>query len=228
MCKARCSVVIPVFNGGKYLRDAIAGVLSQDVYALEIIIVDDGSTDDTAKIATGFGGSIRYHYQANKGAGAARNQGVAMTRGDFIAFLDADDLWTENKLKQQCAAFAADSDLDMVFGHIQQFYSPELTVEERAGIGMPVEIMPGYHAGAMLVRREAFHRVGFFNPALRIGEFIDWYTRAMEKKLKNIMLPEVVMKRRIHRTNLGVSCRRQRVGYIHALKAALDRRRSEH
>lgn len=220
------SVIIPVFNGEKYLGEAIESVLAQTGFALEVIIVDDGSADNTAKVAEEFGTSIRYHHQANAGAGAARNQGVAMARGCFFAFLDADDLWTDGKLARQWVAFEKDSDLDMVFGYIQQFYSPGLTQEERSKIDIPVEIIPGNHVGTMLIRKESFLHVGLFKPNLRIGEFIDWYARAEELRLNKVMLPDILMKRRIHESNLGRSQREQRAGYVHALKAALDRRRS--
>jgi glycosyltransferase involved in cell wall biosynthesis len=220
------SVIIPVYNGGRYLGEAIESVLSQTGFPLEIIVVDDGSTDDTASIAQNFGASIRYHYQINGGAGAARNQGVVLARGNFLAFLDADDLWMVDKLKRQWAAFEADHDLELAFGHIQQFYSPELTREEKDRLSIPVEIMPGNHAGTMLIKKETFLRVGLFKPDLRVGEFIDWYARATELNIKSIMLTDVVMKRRIHKTNMGILHRDQRSGYVHALKAALDRRRS--
>lgn len=226
MCKTLFSVIIPVFNGEKYLSDAIESVLSQGDYPLEVLVVDDGSTDGTAKIAKSFGSSIRYHYQMNGGVGAARNQGVFMAQGNFLAFLDADDLWMEEKLERQWAAFKADPELDLAFGYIQQFYSPELTQEEKDRLSIPIETMPGHHAGTMLIKKEAFLRVGLFKPALRIGEFIDWYARVTELNLKRVMLPDVIMKRRIHQANLGRLQRDQRSGYVHALKAALDRRRA--
>jgi glycosyltransferase involved in cell wall biosynthesis len=222
--KPLISVIIPVFNGDKYLGEAIESVLSQTDFELEVIIINDGSTDDTAKVAESFGTSVRYSYQMNAGPGAARNLGIALALGDFFAFIDADDLWTPDKMKQQWMAFEADPYLDMAFGHIQQFYSPELTQAEKDRINIPVEIMPGHHAGTMLIKKESFLRVGLFKK--EFGEFIDWYARATELNLKGIMLPDVLVKRRIHRTNLGISQRDQRSGYVHVLKAALDRRRA--
>jgi glycosyltransferase involved in cell wall biosynthesis len=218
------SVIIPVYNGDKYLAEAIESVLAQNGFRLDVIVVDDGSTDNTARVAESFGSSVRYCYQINAGPGAARNKGIALALGDFISFLDADDLWTPDKMKQQWMAFEADPYLDMAFGHIQQFYSPELTQSEKDQINIPVEIMPGHHAGTMLIKKAAFLRVGLFKNELRIGEFVDWYARAMELNLKSIMLPDILMKRRIHMTNLGIFQRDQRSGYVHALKAALDRR----
>jgi glycosyltransferase involved in cell wall biosynthesis len=224
--KPLVSVIIPVFNTEKYLGEAIQSVLSQSYKPLEIIIVDDGSTDNTAKIVESFGSLVRYHYQKNSGPGAARNQGIKMANGDFFAFLDADDLWMADKMKLQWMAFEEDPRLDMAFGHIQQFHTPELPQSQKDRTRIPVEIMPGHHAGSMLIKKEAFLRTGLFKEELRVGEFIDWYARATELNLKSIMLPDVLMKRRIHGTNLGIYQHDQRTGYVHVLKAALDRRRA--
>jgi glycosyltransferase involved in cell wall biosynthesis len=221
------SVIIPVFNGDKYLGEAIESILSQNDFRLEVIVVDDGSTDNTAKIVESFDSSVRYYYQMNAGPAAARNHGIKLTQGDFFAFLDADDLWTADKIKLQWNAFKEHPDLDMAFCHVQQFFSPDLAQSEKDRIDIPVEIMPGYHVGTMLIRRNSFFRVGLFREELRIGDTIDWYARSTELKLNSIMLPDILMKRRIHKTNLGISQRDQRIGYIHALKSALDRRRNK-
>ena len=221
------SVIIPVFNGDKYLGEAIESILSQNDFRLEVIVVDDGSTDDTAKVVESFGSSVRYYYQMNAGPAAARNHGITLTQGDFFAFLDADDLWTKEKTKRQWMEFEAKPELDMAFSHIENFYSPELTQTEKDRINIPVVIMPGRHAGTMLIKKASFLRVGLFKNELRIGEFIDWYARAMELNLNSIMLPDILVKRRIHTTNLGISRRDQRSGYVHALKSALDRRRAK-
>ena len=219
------SVVIPVYNGERHLGEAIASVLAQAVPVHEILVIDDGSTDGSAAVAEHVGAPVRCHRQVNAGAAAARNSGVALAAGEFLAFLDADDLWLEDKLPRQLAAFAEDPELDMVFGHVLQFYSPELTEDERHRLRIPLAVMPAYHPGAMLIRRDAFLRVGFCKPELRIGDFVDWHARAVELPLKSRLLPDIVMKRRLHRANLGLVARDQRAGYIHALKAALDRRR---
>jgi glycosyltransferase involved in cell wall biosynthesis len=220
------SVIIPVYNGDKYLSEAIKSVLSQTDFELEVIVVDDGSTDDTARIAKSFGTSVRYSYQMNAGPGAARNYGITLAQGEYFSFLDADDLWAAEKTKRQWLEFEARPELDMAFSHIENFYSPELTQTEKDRINIPVEVMPGHHAGTMLIKKAAFLAVGLFKNELRIGEFIDWYARAVELNLNSIMLPEVLVKRRMHKTNLGISHRDQRSGYVHVLKAALDRRRA--
>ena len=221
------SVVIPVYNCERYLAEAIESVLAQTHPPEDIIVIDDGSTDGSAKVVARFSPKVQYHWQSNAGAGAARNRGVAVARGNFLAFLDADDLWAEDKLARQCVAFASDPTLDIVFGHIQQFYSPELGEEIKQRLKIPVEVIRGLHAGAMLIKREAFLRVGFFKTDLQLAEFVDWYARATELGLKSFMLPEVVMKRRIHQTNQGTRYRESRGDYLRVLKASLDRRRKQ-
>lgn len=219
------SVIVPVYNAELYLVESIESVMGQSYQPREIILVDDGSTDNSAKIARGFGNLVQYHYQPNQGAGAARNAGVKLAQGDFLAFVDADDLWLDDKLALQMQAFDDHPDLEMVFGHVQQFISPELGDEIRRQIKIPAEVVPGKHAGAMLVRRESFFRVGLFATVWTFGEFIDWYARAEELGLRGRMLPEVVMKRRLHKGSQGTYNRQYQRDYVHVLKASLDRRR---
>jgi len=220
------TVILPIYNGEKYLSEAIESILMQTHRPQEIIIIDDGSIDNTAAVAESFGDAVQYHYQSNQGAGAARNNGAKLARGEFLAFLDADDLWMKDKLARQMQAFDEDPVLDMVFGHVQQFHSPELSDTVKQQIKIPVEIVPGQHVGAMLIKRESFQKVGLFRTDWEIGEFIDWYARAEELGLKSHMLPEVVMKRRLHKASQGTYKRQHQKEYVRVLKAALDRRRT--
>lgn len=222
---ALISVVIPVYNRERYLGEAVESVLCQSYKPIEIIVVDDGSTDGCPEVLKDFAADVRYVSQPHGGAGVARNRGVALSQGSFISFLDSDDIWGKDKLLLQMNAIDKDSGLDMVFGHIQQFHSPELDEETKAKIYCPSGKMPGYVAGTMLIRRESFEKVGSFAVEWKTGEFIDWYSRAVERGLKSVMLPEVVMRRRLHTTNMGVSERDARIDYVRILKASLNRRR---
>jgi hypothetical protein len=152
---------------------------------------------------------------------------VALVTGDLLAFLDADDLWTPDKLAWQCAAFEADSSLDLVFGHAQQFISPELHEAARARIHCPEGSAPGFLAGAMLVKRAVFTRAGLFETHWELGEFLAWYARVREIGAHEQMLDRVVLRRRLHETNQGQTKRRHYSDYARILKAALDRRRLE-
>lgn len=223
--KKLISVIIPVYNAEAYLAAAIDSVLAQAYEPLEIILVDDGSTDNSAGVARQFGDKVRYHFQATGNAAAARNAGVKMSEGVLLTFLDADDRWTENKLCRQLETLEGDPDLDMVIGHVRQFHSPELPEEIKQHIGMTADVMPGKHVGAMMIRRESFFKVGYFATDWKLGEFLDWYARAAESGLKRVMLPDIVMERRLHKTSQGTYNRQHRVDYLHILKASLDRRR---
>ena len=221
------SVIIPVYNAEQYLAQAIQSVLTQTLRPDEIIVIDDGSTDDSGVIARGFGPQVRYERQQQSGAGAARNRGVALAQGQFLAFLDADDLWCEDKLEKQMAMLDKDPELEMIFGHVQQFHSPELTEADRETKPLLSESIPGYVPGTMLVQRDAFWQVGEFETGWQVGEFIDWYLKAVEQGLNSTLLPDVVMRRRVHQTNLGIRKKAFQTDYVRIIKASLDRRRQQ-
>ena len=222
----KISVIIPVYNGERYLAEAIESALAQSRKPLEIIVVDDGSIDGTAKVAKSFG-SVHYKHQKQGGAGAARNFGLDLAQGDYFAFLDADDIWLPEKLSLQFEAFCTEPRPDIVFGHVEQFISPELYMELKDKVWCPEQPMPGTVPSAMMAEREAFLRVGTFDTTLEIGEFTDWYLRAHEAHLRLAMIPEVVARRRIHEQNQGVRRKDQRPDYLAAIKASLDRRRKD-
>lgn len=219
------SVIIPVYNCEQYLAEAIESVLSQTYQPIEIIVIDDGSTDGTAKVAKHFAPLIRYYFQPNGGSGAARNRGIELAQGEFFAFLDADDFWVEDKLMHQMAAFNNNPELHIVLGQVKQFHSPELDENFKAKIYCPAELMPGTIPSALLLKREAFFHVGRFEVNWQVAEFGSWYMRATELGMNMLILPELVTLRRLHATNKGVSQRQEVTEYVQILKASLDRRR---
>jgi len=227
MHRPTISVIIPVYNGERYLSEAIESTLSQTFLPIEVIVVDDGSTDSSAKVAKRFGKSVQYVFQSNNGTGVARNQGINLATGDFFAFIDQDDLWVEDKLDRQMSVFTAYPEAEMVFGHVQQFHSPELKEHIKQKIYCPARLMPGYSPSAMLIKRSAFFRVGLFETRWKIGEWANWYVRAMELGLKKIMLPDLVTLRRLHERNKGFYQSKEVNEYAKILKASLDRRRKK-
>jgi len=220
------SVIVPVFDDAAYVGQAIESVLGQTLRPLEILVVDDGSTDGSAEVAEACGAEVRVVRRPHAGAGAARNHGVAISRGSRLAFLDADDLWLPEKLELQEAALAADPVLEMVFAHLEHFHSPDLSPELAQKFPCPPRSMPCTTAVAMLVRREAFLRVGGFDESGGLGEVIDWYARARALALPETTLPESLVRRRIHSANTGVRRAADKTQYARIAKAALDRRRA--
>jgi glycosyltransferase involved in cell wall biosynthesis len=217
------SVIIPVYNGEPFLGEAIESVLAQTYHPIEVIVVDDGSTDGSAQVVLGFE-SVRYDLQSHQGAAAARNRGVGLAKGEFIAFLDADDVWLKEKLTLQIAAFDVDSQTDLVFGHVKEFRSlgASHVLQEVEEVGPAV---PGLILTTLVVRYDTFQRVGSFLPRWRTADFLDWYVRSQELGLKTKMLPQVVARRRVHGSNLSIREREElRSEYVSVLKLALDRR----
>jgi glycosyltransferase involved in cell wall biosynthesis len=220
---ALVSVVIPFRDRERYLAEAVESVLAQTHRPLEVILVDDGSTDRSATVATRFVPPARYVRQSPAGAGAARNAGIVLARGDFIAFCDSDDRWEPRKLASQLEAFAADPGLAACFTLVQEFVSPELDPAELR-LRPLRDAAAGIIPSAALLRREALERVGPFSVELRL-EWPEWYARLKDAGLRTVVVEEALVHRRLHATNLGID-RDAQGDYLRALKASLDRRRS--
>lgn len=223
--RATISVIIPAYNAEHYLGEALESVFAQTLAPAEILVVDDGSTDGTTAIAQQFSPEVILIPQENQGAGGARNLGVERASGEYIAFLDADDLWTDIKLERQLSILVQQSQTEMVFGHVTQFISPDIDEQLKATIACPDHPFAGYIPGTLFLRRETFLKVGFFETQWKVGEFIDWYAKAIECGLSGTMMPEIVMKRRLHGSNQTIRERDAQRDYVKILKASLDRRR---
>ena len=195
------SVIIPVFNGEKYIDAAIESVLMQDYCNKEIIIIDDGSTDNTASIVKKY--PVRYCYQENKGAGAARNTGVRNAFGTHFAFLDHDDLWMPSKLTVQMQLWQTSCDDPLIFGMVEQFICSQLSPEEKNKIVLKEPILPGYAAGTIFLSKKRFYEAGFFSEEKNVGEFIAWYACAGFISAPKILASEIILKRRLHTTNMS-------------------------
>ncbi len=221
------SVIIPVYNGANYLAEAIASVRTQTLTPLELIVVDDGSTDASAALAQAAGAQV--HCQSRQGTAGAVNAGVALARGEWLAILDADDRWLPDKLALQWAAVQATpaARRTLFFTQIRQFASPELPlaqVQRLAGVG---QVLPGTAETTLLVHREAFAApgAGGYQTHWRVGEFIDWYARARDKGWQVRILPEVLAERRLHAANLARHQRDGQQDLLRILHAKLQRAR---
>lgn len=219
------SVVVPVFNGARHLGACVQSVLAQTIPPGAVIVVDDGSDDATSDVARAFGAAVHYIRQPHTGAASARNTGQRAVETECIAFLDGDDIWERDKIESQLAVLARDDRPVMCFGHVQQFVSPELCESERAALKFDPAPLPGWHVSALLMRNRDFTRAGPFDETLAVGEFAEWFARACDSGIAPILLPQVVVHRRLHRDNLGRHTADRRGDYARALKKVLDRRR---
>lgn len=219
------SVVIPVRDGERYLAEAIASVLRQRPAPAEVLVVDDGSTDGSAAVAASFGDVVRCLPQPPRGIAAARNRGVAEARGTHLAFLDADDLWDDDRIAPQLALLEGPPEADLVGGLVEQFLSPDLPPDAAARLRCPPGREPALLPGTVLVRLDRFREVGPFDESLATGEFVEWMLRARAAGLREAMLDRRVLLRRIHGTNHGIVRRDAATDYLRVARAALARRR---
>lgn len=216
-------VLIPVHNGARFLEEAIHSVLVQTYPFLTILVIDDGSMDQSATIAARFP-RVHVLQQPHRGIGAAINLALRHAQGTLLASVDADDRWLPDKLEKQVNALVADPDLDIVFGYTRQFYQPTDPASAAVVVSPP---QSGIARSGMLARRTAFDRVGPFAEDPTIHQFVDWYARACEAGLRMHTLPDIVFERRVHEENMS---RRepaaQRQSYLRALRLSAARRKS--
>jgi glycosyltransferase involved in cell wall biosynthesis len=219
-------VVMPARNAGRYIGDAIASVLGQEGASARLVVVDDGSDDDTASIAGAFGTRVTVLRQEPLGPALARNAGVRALDTAFVAFLDSDDLWPAGSLAARLAALAADETADMCFGQMIQFVSPDLPPEEQGRLRVDPRPQPGWASSAMLARRSVFDRVGLLPEHRRAADFLEWMLRARHAGLRALMLDEVVLLRRLHLSNLTRREPETNAHYLAVVRAELARRRA--
>ena len=221
------SCIIPCFNGARYLDDAIDSVFAQTHRPLEVIVVDDGSTDESGAVVRRRGDAVRYHRHDNRGPGGACNTGVALAIGEYITFLEQDDVWLPDKTRRQLDELATNPELGYCVGHVQNFWVAECAAEAARYRDHPVmRPVPGCVVQTLMVRRDVVRRVGGFDEGLRFAFATDWFLRAAEYGVTGMLLADVVTRRRLHANNFS---RRNRAAsrdqFLHVVKGALDRRR---
>jgi glycosyltransferase involved in cell wall biosynthesis len=186
------SVIIPTFNRAHCLSDAIDSIVNQGIGSVEIIVVDDGSTDGTSEMLKNSGPNVRYLYQENQGPGTARNYGLREAKGTYIAFLDSDDVWLPHKLETELAFFVGDSDLDAIISDAEFWREGNLELPSRFAVSRmtPMPESPivfrweskgwAYGGGVcatccMILKRSSLDKMPqpWFEPS--ITSYEDWY-----------------------------------------------------
>ena len=221
------SCVVPVFNAGRFLREALASITNQSYAPIEIVVADGGSDDDSLDIARSYGDGVRIVAERGLAPAATRNLGAHAARGEFLAFLDADDLWHRDKLERQMRCFRDDPGLDLCVTHVQMFWDAAVADEGRRlqGHARATEPVPGFSTITLLARRTAFERVGPFNPELWHADAVDWFIRAEMAGLRRCLLPDVLTHHRMHKSNLTQRRNRHcRDEFLRVVKAWADRR----
>ena len=219
------SVIIPVYNGQQLLQQAWQMLLDQAYSPLEVIVVDDGSTDETGVIAKTIP-QIIYLHQENKGPSAARNLGLEQASAEFITFLDIDDQYPAHKLQWQAAYLSEHPQIEVVVGGIKTIWSagmqPRLSPFE-----LENDMRAFVNLGASMFRRAAFERVGNFAEELLYSEDVDWFLRALEKeaRIKIVKKPGLLYLKHPSSYSELAGEKQMRTSFFYALQRSVKRRR---
>lgn len=207
--KPKVSAVIPNYNYERYVGEAVESALSQTYENLEVIVVDDGSRDGSLAVLGGFGDRIKVVKQQNAGVSAARNNGVQNSDGQFVAFLDADDVWLPEKIEKQVARFLREPELGLVHVGVEEFNETGVINTRLDGMEGSVAdefllfergVISGCGSGA-LVRRDAFVAVGGFDT--RLSTSADWdFGYRISRRYRIGLVREVLLRYRLHGTNM--------------------------
>lgn len=198
----KLSIIIPVYNAEAYLEEAVGSISGQTWKGeREIIIVDDHSEDHSLAKARSLGDHVIS--VEHGGAAKARNVGLQMACGDYVLFLDADDVLTQNALDLLFAAMEEDSNCDVVYGKAKDFVSPELSGEQRMRLKVRESGYGGIMAGCALIKKTVFDRSGSFDESLSSGEAVDWMMKLKETGSAVREIDSITLRRRLHMTNTG-------------------------
>jgi len=218
------SVIIPVYNGEQYLAKTIDSVLAQTYRPFEIIVLDDGSIDNSAEIAQSYK-EVRYIYQSNQGVPVARNAGISAARGEFIAFLDQDDMWDSNKLAVQMEHLVKNPKLGYVIGKQRLFLEPGVEMPSWLREKLLREDQMGYLPSALLVRVSVFEQTGGFDPDHQTASDVEWFFKAKDMGIPMAVIPEALVYRRIHSDNQSSQVNALHSEYLKIVRLSVKRQK---
>jgi len=222
--KVLISIIIPVYNGARFIPDTLKNILEQTKPPLEIIVIDDGSVDGTGDIVKSTYPDIRYRFQDNQGPAAARNAGLKIARGNAIAFQDIDDLWPENKLELQATYLIQNPMVNIVLGQTQIYIQKTNSTGEH-NYDKYKNPWPSLSFGSALIRKSVFETVGVLDETLKFAEDVDWFLKAKEFGVNIQFLDETVLFYNRHGDNMTKEIISDKKHFITALKHSLNRRR---
>jgi glycosyltransferase involved in cell wall biosynthesis len=224
------SVIIPVFNPTEHLVACVESVLQQAYSNFEVILVDDGSSNQALEAMTStWPSSIVqvYRLDRNKGVAHARNWGVQHAQGDYLCFIDQDDLWPPHKLGLQATYLDEHTAIDFVIGQQVYFLSAEQT---HAPPWLRQDLLhtslPGYLPGTVMVRKTSFAKIGFFDEHLVSGtDDVDWFFRAKDQGFKSTALTDDLLYKRVHGNNLSQQVAKHQRELLRVVAASIARQK---
>jgi glycosyltransferase involved in cell wall biosynthesis len=219
------SVIIPIYNGERYLAAALQSAFTQDYQSWEIIVVDDGSTDGGARLVP-TAVNVRYIRQENQGVAAARNVGIIAAQGEYLAFLDQDDLWEPDKVRLQVDYLLRHPQVGYVIVHERLMLEPGVDAPSWLKTDLLARDHPAFVPSALMTRQSTFDRVGMFDQRYRMGSDSDWFFRAKDLGVPMSVLPQTLLIRRIHDRNHSAQTSTATREMLQIARASLDRQRT--
>lgn len=216
------SVVLPVYNGERFIADAVKSVLMQEYEPVELIVVNDGSTDQTAKILKEFGDKLTCITQKNSGPSSARNRGIKASNGEYVAFIDADDIWMPGSVTFHMGQFTKYKNLEISVGLTSEldFKLPtEIDVAKAKEEAFLHLVM-----GASIMKKSVFKDVGLFDEELILRQDTDWFLRARELERKMAIGKELILIYRKHQNNRTNDLKKSNYYLFKMYKKASDRK----
>ena len=218
----KVSVIIPVYNGSKYLATTLDTVLAQSYPLHEIIVIDDGSTDSSPAILSGYGERLRVTRQSNRGIAATRNIGLQQASGELITFIDQDDLWPVDRTKVLVEALQADPTAQVAAGLVEILYERSRPVSPLDNFGTAVR---EFYLGSLLIRKEVFDILGPLHTGLGYADDVDFMMRRREAKIATVYVDHVTLRYRLHEENTSGDRNVTNRHLMAALRESLQRRR---
>lgn len=194
------SVILPVFNGVHFLKECIESILNQSFSPDEIIVINDGSTDASQEIIDSYPEIINIKTD-NQGVAAARNTGIKLAKGNWITFIDQDDIWTKDSLKSRMNFLQKNPETLIVTGKQKWFLDG---IDEIPSWVKPEQMkdnLEGYLLGCTLVRKDLFNKYDLFDTSFRYSSDFDWFFRLKDNYVLFHQIDDLVLKKRIHATN---------------------------
>lgn len=218
------SVIVAVSNGSRYLAQALESVLSQTYRRIDLIVVDDGSVDNSDRIARSRE-EIRYISQQNAGLAVARNVGVNAAQGELVAFIDQDDLWTPNKLDSQVDYLLQNPEIQYVNAWVKMFVEPGTSPRQGYTEDFLGRAHVGRTPGTLVARKSVFDLIGMFSADFSIACDVEWFVRANARNIPMFIIPEVLLYKRIHNNNLSSDVKTNRKELFSVIRRSVGRRR---
>jgi glycosyltransferase involved in cell wall biosynthesis len=222
--KATISVVAVVKDGARFIADALSSVGLSQIQPIEILVVDGGSTDGTLEIVRRVP-KVRVIHQASRGIANAYNEAIKEARGEILAFISADDVWLPGKLDRHMEAFSRDPELLASVSLVEHFLEEGCAIPNGFRTTLLERPRPGLLMEALVVKRQLFDSVGGFDPSFSTGEDTDWFARARDEGIKFAVIPEVLVRKRVHDANASLNDPENKTNILRAVRASIARKR---